>query len=110
MSTLSTRLKEARAAASLTQEQLAKAAKNGLTANDISKQDEVVVRAHFRKDLPEFDRELVCAHISQKTDRPDLITLISAEHFDCVMHAICEHSVTHKNYVSQFSSPLLLLD
>ena len=37
MSTLSTRLKEARAAASLTQEQLAKAAKNGLTANDISK-------------------------------------------------------------------------
>ena len=37
MSTLSTRLKEARAAASLTQEQLAKAAKNGPTANDISK-------------------------------------------------------------------------
>ena len=37
MSTLSTRLKEARVAASLTQEQLAKAAKNGLTANDISK-------------------------------------------------------------------------
>ena len=37
MSTLSTKLKEARAAASLTQEQLAKAAKNGLTANDISK-------------------------------------------------------------------------
>ena len=37
MSTLSTRLKEARAAASLTQEQLAKAAKNDLTANDISK-------------------------------------------------------------------------
>ena len=37
MSTLSTRLKEARAAASLTQEQLAKAAKNGLSANDISK-------------------------------------------------------------------------
>ncbi len=37
MSTLSTRLKEARAAASLTQEQLAKAAKNGLTANDISR-------------------------------------------------------------------------
>ena len=37
MSTLSTRLKEARTAASLTQEQLAKAAKNGLTANDISK-------------------------------------------------------------------------
>ena len=37
MSTLSTRLKEARTAASMTQEQLAKAAKNGLTANDISK-------------------------------------------------------------------------
>ena len=37
MSQLSTRLKEARTAASMTQEQLAKAAKNDLTANDISK-------------------------------------------------------------------------
>ena len=37
MSTLSTKLKEARAAAQLTQDQLAKKAKNGLTANDISK-------------------------------------------------------------------------
>ena len=43
MSTLSTKLKEARAGSGLTQEQLAQKAKNGLTANDISKAERALL-------------------------------------------------------------------